>query len=868
MNNTSRTLLFIVLSSIVMMAAITLQNRFFPPKPPVVKNVEEVVDGDADVESDATGQQQSEDNSDAQPADGSGDDPNLPRTEETPGEADQEADNSESPTGEPIQEPPANAADDNPNKQQAEGDTKQAEGDATPPTDEDAVESKHPERLVTLGSLAPAAGYRFLCTLNSRGGTIRRLESASRKPNGKYVFRDLEQKTGYLGELDCSDTPDGCQVGVVGAGTPAELAGIQAGDIIRSVNGEPVVSAADFLKILTDRKMRPEREVEIEFSRKSESGNVEVQTVAVTLTDKPMEFLQPENSVVSGNPLPESFLFTLHQANDSNWVESPELREGLRNGNWEVKELEKDGQRVVEFHYEIPREQLQAIGLDGPLLIIKRYWLETFEASELADQSGRSWHLNLELEIQCRAESAVAVGYQLDGPTGASTEGWWYQIKINGSGSFTGMAGARDVVGETLDGHYSFLAGPGLVANLKKDPARQDNRKHYLFEQFSEESRRQVKYMGVDSQYFNVSMLPDSTLEQPYVVESGMGWPTDVEFPKETKMHRLVDCTGVLLKKVALKPNSFYLQKFEIFAGPKEANLLEEYGLDKTRAFGWFGLFSKPLCWLLRVLYGLTFQISYAIPIILLTVIVRCLMIPVSRKAALNAQMMQYLSPQMKAIKEKYPEDMQAQATAQRELFKKHNYNPLSGCLMGFIQLPIFIGLYRGLSVDIALRDQPLIPGLNWCSNLAAPDQLLRWDSWMPAFLASETGWLGPYLNILPLVTIVLFVTNAKLFTPPPTDEQQAMMQKMMTYMMFFMGFLFFKVPAALCLYFITSSIWGIAERKLLPKPQLDTSKLDGEETGAEKVQKSEPAQPLSNTKAIEERKKRDRERKKRLRER
>ena len=113
-----------------------------------------------------------------------------------------------------------------------------------------------------------------------------------------------------------------------------------------------------------------------------------------------------------------------------------------------------------------------------------------------------------------------------------------------------------------------------------------------------------------------------------------------------------------------------------------------------------------------------------------------------------------------------------------------------------FLQLPIFIGLYRCLSVDIELRQAALIPGLHWCSNLAGPDMAWHWQGILPDFLASETGWLGPYLNILPIVTIVLFIWQQKMFMPPATDEQTRMQQKMMQYMMIFMGVLFFKVPA------------------------------------------------------------------------
>ncbi len=154
-------------------------------------------------------------------------------------------------------------------------------------------------------------------------------------------------------------------------------------------------------------------------------------------------------------------------------------------------------------------------------------------------------------------------------------------------------------------------------------------------------------------------------------------------------------------------------------------------------------------------------------------------------------------------------------------MFREHNYHPLGGCLLAFVQLPIFVGLYRSLSVDVALRQAPLFSEqIRWASNLAAPDMFWNWTGMMPQFITQGSGFLvlGPYLNILPLVTIVLFIWQQKMFMPPPADEQAALQQKMMRYMMVFMGVLFFKVASGLCLYFIASSMWGIAERKVLPK--------------------------------------------------
>jgi len=133
----------------------------------------------------------------------------------------------------------------------------------------------------------------------------------------------------------------------------------------------------------------------------------------------------------------------------------------------------------------------------------------------------------------------------------------------------------------------------------------------------------------------------------------------------------------------------------------------------------------------------------------------------------------------------------------------------------------------------------------------------------MPAILGSETGWLGPYLNILPLATIVLFYVQQKMFTPPAVDEQQKMMQKMMGFMMLFMGLMFFKVPSGLCLYFITSSIWAILEKKLLPKPVLDTSSLGLGDTPSAPLSKAQQKALDQQNSAVQDKLKRIADRKK-----
>jgi YidC/Oxa1 family membrane protein insertase len=138
-----------------------------------------------------------------------------------------------------------------------------------------------------------------------------------------------------------------------------------------------------------------------------------------------------------------------------------------------------------------------------------------------------------------------------------------------------------------------------------------------------------------------------------------------------------------------------------------------------------------------------------------------------------------------------------------------------------FIQMPVIIGLFRCLAIDIELRDAPLLShAVRWCSNLAAPDMLYDWHGFMPAWF-NEGGSifaLGPYFNLLPVLGAALMFLQMKVSTPKPADEQAAMQQKMMQYMMLFMGLMFFKWASGLCIYFIVTTVWSFGERRFLPK--------------------------------------------------
>jgi YidC/Oxa1 family membrane protein insertase len=304
-----------------------------------------------------------------------------------------------------------------------------------------------------------------------------------------------------------------------------------------------------------------------------------------------------------------------------------------------------------------------------------------------------------------------------------------------------------------------------------------------------------------------------------------------------------------------LKPGQKATHRYLLYHGPVKPSLLGGLGgpsevdpelvkryskglhlntMTDYHSPGWFGTFASTIRWtwlviqttnlMHLVLNWLHWAIpSYGIGIILLTVMVRMILFPLSRKQAIMSLKMQELAPEVKKLKDIHKDDHAALTQAQMALFKKHGVNPLGSCWIILLQMPIFMGLYFALQESITFRLAPFWP--TWIDNLAAPDMMINWGKGIPWISRDQDFggflYLGPYLNLLPIVAVALMIVQQKLMTPPAADEQQEMQQKMMMYMMIFFGLMFYKVAAGLCVYFIASSLWGFAERKLLPKAKL-----------------------------------------------
>ena len=714
------------------------------------------------------------------------DDNKLPKPEEQAAEQQPEAE--------------AQLAETDPNQDATEPQAPRADANVEPVADV-------PLEYVTLGSVAEDSDYRLLVTLTNRGAAVRRIELTSPR------YRDLQDRGGYLGHLELEQDPQGgLIVQAVGTGTPAQEAGVEIGDrLLSGSSGKrsaTFASPADLSKLLS--KLKPGKTLQLDL--KDSAG--QPKQLDVELMRRPLEVIRPESenelmrsgSVPDGYNAPPSCLLTLQKVGQAQLSDKLEEIAGVRllDSNWEVTARDESSvafrQRVAEYGLEV----------------IKRYRLATTEGAEDSEAGAPAYHVTLDIEIRNLSAAPLDVAYRLDGPNGLPLEGWWYANKVGREWT----VGLRDIVARHVGADDPQQFGPqavidGEVERMEGNP---------------------LAYIGIDAQYFSAMLIPEKPtldtkwiaraeavlLSPPPKARSAAGRFANVSVQLTSETNQLA--AGAALKN-----------SYKLFAGPKKPELISQYtvagdakmSLGDLEYYGWFSSVSTGMLQILHFFYGIFG--NYGIAIILLTVLVRLCLFPISRKQAKSMAAMQALRPEMDKLKEKYKNDMQKQSQEMQELYRKHDINPLGGCLPMFIQLPIMLGLYRALSVDIELRQAPLISeAVRWCSNLAAPDTLFDWSSFMPDFITSGEGiiGLGPYFNILPICTIVLWIVQQKLFMPEAANEQAAMQQKIMQYMMIFMGFMFFKVASGLCIYFITSTIWGIAERKLVPPPTVSEGSL------------------------------------------
>ena len=490
----------------------------------------------------------------------------------------------------------------------------------------------------------------------------------------------------------------------------------------------------------------------------------------------------------------------------------------LESINWEIRRKDRDS---VMFAFTAPDQTLEV----AKTYSVTRLDFDSRPTEEALRNDSRGYTIQCELMVRNLSDKAQEVQYEVLGPCGVILENEEHTRKY------------RDIKLEFLGDESSDIRSATAIRDTweeyrSADPRRSDQDIERLVRESDRKWIEPFRYAAVDVQFFAaiVAPLDERSVEQqmkdkwiertwPVMIEEfrNPAYLTDISFRMASVPRKLAP---------AGQSGDTLTHSYAIFVGPKYGGLLDPppFEAEKVLDYGtYFGFIARGMHSVLSFLYGI--GLPYWLAIISLTIMVRGCLFPLSRKQAISAARMKELQPKINELKLKFGDDKEKLSRAQMELWRKHDINPLGGCLPLFFQFPVFIGLYTCLNTAVDLR----LSSFLWIDNLAAPDALFRLPFTLPI--------LGQDFNVLPCINVVMFLVQQKLFMPPPVDEQTAMQHKMMNIMTIFFAVMFWHVPAGLCIYFVASSLWSIAERLLLA-----TDKLGKKVSSEQAEDESEPA--------------------------
>jgi YidC/Oxa1 family membrane protein insertase len=289
-----------------------------------------------------------------------------------------------------------------------------------------------------------------------------------------------------------------------------------------------------------------------------------------------------------------------------------------------------------------------------------------------------------------------------------------------------------------------------------------------------------IDYVGIEDNYFLTVLKPE---------KAGTATVKAVDFPLPGSEQKKRRDLYVGLNAV---PGSGMVSGM-VFFGPKNAQLLDHYGLEKTLQFGTFGIIARflltALIWINRTTK------NYGFAIIVLTILIKVLLYPLQHKGIVSMKKMQRVQPKMNAIRDRYKkaktdsEQRQKMNMEMMKLYQQEGISPMGGCLPMLLQLPILWGFYGLLGKAIELRGAPFIL---WIHDLSLKD---------------------PYYITPVLMTITMFVQQ--LITPNTADPAQ---RRMFLALPIVFGWIFKEFPSGLVLYWLVQNILTIIQQTIMNK--------------------------------------------------
>jgi YidC/Oxa1 family membrane protein insertase len=322
---------------------------------------------------------------------------------------------------------------------------------------------------------------------------------------------------------------------------------------------------------------------------------------------------------------------------------------------------------------------------------------------------------------------------------------------------------------------------------------------------------KEVSWISYRQHFFSMILIPTTQFESIDVESSSLMNPDSSD--DSIFLKRFETTTAIASQNGALNTS------FDWFIGPTDYEILKTYdeNLSESISFGW-GIIGWMNRFLFFPLFGLLSGfLPYGIAIIVMTVIVRLALSPVTYKSYLSQAKMKVLRPEINALNDKYGNDRAKKQQETMKLYSKAGANPMAGCVPSLLQLPVFLGLFYFFPVAFSLRGKPFL----WAEDLSSYDAILDLPFSIPFY--------GDHVSLFPLLASIAIFVYSKMTMGQqmqPTQPGMPNMKFMIYLMPIMMLFFFNNYASGLSLYYLISNLITIGIMLVIKNYIIDEEKI------------------------------------------
>lgn len=384
------------------------------------------------------------------------------------------------------------------------------------------------------------------------------------------------------------------------------------------------------------------------------------------------------------------------------------------------------------------------------------------------------------------------------------------KITINGDASFAGL-NARNT-------GYTLITSPQIGPEWKQKQDKYEYRRFYHLLDGKKKTvnvgagqtkliNDHVSWSGVAGKYFTLIAIPHE------IPVSTVLYSTRSANQDETAAQMFLTRAAIYGSKTT--------DVWRFYIGPRTDKTLTKYNVVTNNPYGMsdvrldqivegsgiLGPLEVVLKWLMEFFYKLI--PNWGVSIIILTILMRLILFPLTKKSSESTHKMQELQPQIKEIQEKYKDNQQKLNEETAKFYQTVGYNPLSGCLPMLIQFPLIFAMYGLFNNYFEFRGAMFIPG--WIPDLSQGDSIMVLPFTIPLL-----GWSN--IRLLPMIYVVSQLLFSKVTQTPGAGQQNSSMKIMMYGMPLFFFFIFYNAPAGLLVYWIFSNVLTLIQQVIINK--------------------------------------------------